>query len=178
MAQRHKRIERFRGGMSAETHVVSALRKKRAEVAGHVHDLEKKVVTWRARLAQIDETIKIFSPETDAEATAQADPPQGRVFQPGRVCAVVLGRAAKGDRPLTTAEIVASVIKAKGLPDNPAQSLTERTFAHIYGPSWQPLVLLKREKPKARAGHSRTVAVERRPLATVSPGYRSPCNRT
>jgi hypothetical protein len=52
----------------SETHVVSALRKKRAEVAGHVNDLEKRVKTWRARLAHIDETIKIFSPHTDPEA--------------------------------------------------------------------------------------------------------------
>jgi hypothetical protein len=51
-----------------ESHVVSALRNKRAEVAGHVRDLEKKAAVWRARLAHIDETIKIFSPETDPEA--------------------------------------------------------------------------------------------------------------
>jgi hypothetical protein len=52
----------------SETHAISALRKKRAEVAAHVHDLEKKIKTWRARLASIDETIRIFSPETDPEA--------------------------------------------------------------------------------------------------------------
>ena len=52
----------------AETHVISALRAKRAEVSGYIHDLEKKVKTWRARLAHIDATIKIFSPEIDPEA--------------------------------------------------------------------------------------------------------------
>jgi hypothetical protein len=52
----------------AETHVVSALRAKRAEVSGYIHDLEKKVKTWRSRLAHIDATIKIFSPETDPQA--------------------------------------------------------------------------------------------------------------
>jgi uncharacterized protein YeeX (DUF496 family) len=51
----------------SETHVVSALRKKRSEVAGYIHDLEKKVRLQRARLAHIDETIKIFSPEMDPE---------------------------------------------------------------------------------------------------------------
>jgi hypothetical protein len=52
----------------AETHVISALRSKRAEVSGYIHDLEKRAKTWRARLAHIDATIKIFSPETNPEA--------------------------------------------------------------------------------------------------------------
>jgi hypothetical protein len=68
----------------AETHVVSALRTKRAEITGHVHDLEKKVATWRARLASIDEAIKIFSPETDPEAYR----PSGPIAVPG-ISAVV-----------------------------------------------------------------------------------------
>ena len=52
----------------AELHVVAALRAKRAEISAHIHDLEKKITTWRARLAHIDASIKIFSPETDPEA--------------------------------------------------------------------------------------------------------------
>jgi hypothetical protein len=118
--------------MSAETHVVSALRKKRAEVAGHVHDLEKRVTTWRARLAHIDETIKIFSPETDPEAI----PPKrtyhrARYFSGGEFARLCVDTLRRADGPLTTAEIVASVIKAKGLPDNLAQALTEKTLAYL-----------------------------------------------
>jgi len=44
------------------------LRKKRAEVAGHVHDLEKKVKRWRARLGEYRRDNQIFSPATDPEA--------------------------------------------------------------------------------------------------------------
>lgn len=115
-----------------ETHVVSALKKKRSEVAGHVHDLEKKVKTWRARLAHIDETIKIFSPNTDPEAI----PPKrtyrrARYFSRGEFARLCLDALRRADRPLTTAEIVASVIKAKGLPDSLAQPLTEKTLAYL-----------------------------------------------
>src|SRR5258707_9143745 len=97
-----------------ETHVVSALRKKRSEVAGHVHDLEKKVATWRARLAHIDETIKIFSPEIDPEAI----PPKrtyrrARYFSRGEFARLCVDALRRADGPLTTAEIVASVIRAK-----------------------------------------------------------------
>jgi hypothetical protein len=37
----------------AEPHVVSALRAKRAEISGHVHDLERKLARHRASLAAI-----------------------------------------------------------------------------------------------------------------------------
>jgi hypothetical protein len=43
----------------AETHVISALRAKRAEVSGYIHDLEKKVKRIRANLAHIDATIRV-----------------------------------------------------------------------------------------------------------------------
>jgi hypothetical protein len=116
----------------SETHVVSALRKKRAEVAGYVHDLEKKVKTWRARLAHIDETIKIFSPDTDPEAI----PPKrtyrrARYFSRGEFARLCLDALRKADRQLTTAEILASVLAAKGLPNSLASNLTEKTLAYL-----------------------------------------------
>jgi hypothetical protein len=40
----------------AEPHVVTALRAKRAEISGHVHDLERKLARHRASLAAIDAT--------------------------------------------------------------------------------------------------------------------------
>ncbi len=116
----------------SETHVVSALRKKRAEVAGHVHHLEKKVKTWRAKLAHIDETIRLFSPETDPEAIpAKRTYRRARYFSRGELARLCLDALRKADRPLSTAEILASVIKAKGLPESSAAALTEKTLAYL-----------------------------------------------
>src|ERR1700682_4270517 len=102
----------------SETHLVSALRKKRAEVAGYVHDLEKKVKTWRARLAHIDETIRIFSPHTDPEAI----PPKrtyrrARYFSRGEFARLCMDELRKANGPLTTAEIVTGVIAGQGVPE-------------------------------------------------------------
>ena len=115
-----------------ETHVVSALRKKRAEISGHVHDLEKKVRTYRARLAYIDETIRIFSPDIDPETI----PPKrtyrrARYFGRGEFARLCQDTLRKAEGPLTTAEIVTSVIKAKGLPESLAVSLTEKTLTYL-----------------------------------------------
>jgi hypothetical protein len=57
-----------------EPHVVTALRAKRAEISGHVADLERKLVRHRANLANIDATIRLFAPghgldETEASVT-------------------------------------------------------------------------------------------------------------
>src|SRR5271169_2823126 len=119
----------------AETHVISALRAKRAEVSGYIHDLEKKVKTWRARLAHIDATIKIFSPETDPDAI----PPhrtyrRSNYFKKGEFARLCLDELRKADgQPITTAAIVAGIIRAKGLPDDPALAvvLTERVLSYL-----------------------------------------------
>jgi hypothetical protein len=40
----------------SDTHLVSALRHKRAEISGHIHDLEKRIARQRANLANLDAT--------------------------------------------------------------------------------------------------------------------------
>jgi hypothetical protein len=51
----------------AEPHVVTALRAKRAEISGHVHDLERKLARHRANLANIDATVRLFAPELNPD---------------------------------------------------------------------------------------------------------------
>jgi hypothetical protein len=51
-----------------EKHVVSALRAKRAEISGHIHDLEKRIARQRTNLANLDATIKLFSPGTNPDS--------------------------------------------------------------------------------------------------------------
>ena len=119
----------------SESHVVSALRAKRAEVSGYVHDLEKRVKTWRARLSHIDEAIKIFSPDTDPEAI----PPRrtyrrSRYFMRGEFARLCQAELRKADGvPLTTAAIVGQILSAKQMPDDPAliASLNEKALAYL-----------------------------------------------
>ncbi|MGB6510973.1 MAG: hypothetical protein WA889_06880 [Xanthobacteraceae bacterium] len=116
----------------AEPHVISALRAKRAEISAYIHDLEKKVAVWRARLANIDASIKIFSPETDPEAI----PPRRTYRRSGyfkkgefaRLCLDELRRAH--GKPVTTGEIVISILKYKKLPNEPVlfASLNEKAL--------------------------------------------------
>jgi hypothetical protein len=113
--------------------VVSALLAKRAEIAGHVEHLEKKASRWRARLASIDDAIKIFSPETDPEAIQPKRAYRSsRYFSRGEFAQLCLTTLRKATGPLTTAQILTSIIAAKGLPEA-SNALTEKTLAYLRG---------------------------------------------
>jgi hypothetical protein len=47
----------------AELHVVSALRTKRAELAGMVGQLEQQLARQRTNLAHLDATMRLFDPD-------------------------------------------------------------------------------------------------------------------
>jgi hypothetical protein len=50
------------------SHVIFALRRKRAEISGHIRDLEKRIGRQRANLANLDATITLFSPGINPDA--------------------------------------------------------------------------------------------------------------
>jgi hypothetical protein len=101
----------------AETHVISALRAKRAEISGYIHDLEKKVKRMRANLAHIDATIRVFAPDINPDSI----PPKrryrrSRYFAKGelsRRCLDML-RVAAGT-PIAAPAIAKAAMADKGM---------------------------------------------------------------
>jgi hypothetical protein len=99
-----------------EPHVLSALRLKRAEISGHIHDLEKRIARQRASLANLDATIKLFSPGTNPDAI----PPKRvyrrtRYFAHNELSRLTQDAMRTASRRLTSAEIAAVVMQAKGM---------------------------------------------------------------
>ena len=98
------------------SHVVSALRLKRAEISGHIHDLEKRISRQRANLANLDATIKLFSPGTNPDSI----PPKRayrrtRYFARNELSRLTQDALRTASGPLTSAEIAAAVMQAKGI---------------------------------------------------------------
>jgi hypothetical protein len=96
------------------SHVVSALRLKRAEISGHIHDLEKRVSRQRANLANLDATIKLFSPGTNPDSI----PPKRayrrtRYFARNELSRLTQDALRTASGPLTSAEIAAAIMQAK-----------------------------------------------------------------
>src|SRR3984893_9356913 len=103
------------------SHAVSALRLKRAEISGHIHDLEKRIARQRANLANLDATIKLFSPGANPDAI----PPKRayrrtRYFARNELSRLTQDALRTASGPLTSAEIAAAVMQAKGMPPDDA----------------------------------------------------------
>src|SRR4030081_422433 len=99
------------------THVVSALRLRRAEISGHIHDLEKRIARQRAILANLDATIKLFSPGTNPDAI----PPKRayrrtRYFAHNELSRLTQDALQTAAGPLTTSQIASAVMQAKEMP--------------------------------------------------------------
>jgi hypothetical protein len=105
----------------SDTHIVSALRRKRAEISSHIHDLEKRIARQRANLANLDATIELFSPGINPDAI----PPKRayrwtRYFAHNELSRLTQDALRTASGPLTSAEIAAAVMQAKGMPSGDA----------------------------------------------------------
>jgi hypothetical protein len=103
------------------SHVVSALGLKRAEISGHIHDLEKRIARQRANLANLDATIKLFSPGTNPDAIPAKRPyRRTRYFAHNELSRLTQDALRTASRPLTAAEIAVAIMQAKEMPADDA----------------------------------------------------------
>ena len=101
-----------------ETHVISGLKTKRAELAGLLAEAEKRAKRLRADLEHVDCTIKLMAPGSLPESI-----PPKRVYrhkmpdilhgEMPRLCLSILRRA--NGAPVSVEDMAATIIKEKGL---------------------------------------------------------------
>src|ERR1700730_7782426 len=121
------------------SHVTSALRLKRAEIIGHIHDLEKRIARQRANLANLDATIKFFSPSANPDAIPPKRPyRRTRYFAHNELSRLTQDALRTASGPLMSAEIAAAVMQAKGMP--PGDAAFKEIVAARALPGWRGLV--------------------------------------
>jgi len=98
----------------AESHVIAALKDKRAELSGGIADLEKRIGQHRADLLHVDAVLRLFAPEFEPAAIPPkaVRQPSGW-FRPGELARMVLDVLAPA--PLSIREITGQVMKRRGL---------------------------------------------------------------
>ncbi len=98
-----------------DPHVISALRAKRAELAGLIDALERQVAQLRADLVHGDGVLRLYEPDRDPE---EIKPKQfrgrNRYFDRGELSRLCREAFRDADGPLSVADLVASVIATKG----------------------------------------------------------------
>src|SRR6202040_2019534 len=144
-----------------EPHVISALRRKRAEISGHIHDLEKRIARQRATLANLDATIKLFSPGMNPDAIPAKRPyRRTRYFARNELSRLTQDALRTESGPLTSSEIAPVVMQAKDMAaDNAA-------FKEIVAARALP-VLRRLAKRGAVAKSGRGGAAKRGPKACI-----------
>ena len=125
----------------AESHVVSALVAKRAEIAGVIARTEQQLGQFRADLVHLDATIRLFAPELEpktipAKRIRQPD----RWFEQGELSRRVLDAVRRAGVPVRAPDIVRDVMMGKGL--DPAD---RPCFAHV---QWKVRDTLNRLKKR------------------------------
>jgi hypothetical protein len=100
----------------AETHVVSGLVEKRAEMAGLIEHHRKEMARLVGDLAHLDATLKLFAPELDLR-TLRAKEHRWRNphFRPGEVPRFILDTLRQVGGALTSRAMAERALSVKGL---------------------------------------------------------------
>jgi len=91
------------------------LRAKRAEVSGLIDNLERQLAQHRADLVHIDGVLRLYQPERDPAAIRPKQVRgRNRYFDRGELSRLCRETFRDAEESLSTREIVAAVIAAKG----------------------------------------------------------------
>ncbi|SRR6266487_4555631 len=99
----------------AETHVLSGLMAKRAELAGKVEFVQTELRQLIIDLDNLDATIRLFNPEIDLVAIKPKPLPARNTAFRGEVARIVLGTLRKADKLLPLHEITMHVMVGRSL---------------------------------------------------------------
>jgi hypothetical protein len=100
----------------AESHVVSALVNKRAEIVGMITRTERQLGQFRADLVHLDATIRLFAPEMEPKTIPAKRIRQSDLwFEQGELSRHVLDALRRAGEPIRAPDLVKAVMIDKGL---------------------------------------------------------------
>jgi hypothetical protein len=99
-----------------ESHVVSALANKRAEITGMIARAQQQLGQFRADLVHLDATIRLFAPAMEPETIPPKRIRQSdRWFEPGCLSRRVLDALRRAGTPIRAPDLVRAVMIDTGL---------------------------------------------------------------
>lgn len=114
-----------------ELHVMSALRNKRAEMAGTVVQLEQHLVRQRADLSHLDATMRLFDPDIRPN---EIRPRQRRArstwFRHGECLRLIYDELRDAPQPMTTRALGERIMRVRAIPaaDDRSRDLVQKTL--------------------------------------------------
>src|SRR4051812_8749627 len=99
----------------AETHVMSGLIAKRAELAGMLEHHQAMVRQLLMELDALDQTLRLFDPDIElSEIKPKPLPPRHAAYK-GEVARIVLSTLRQAGRPCSTQELTMHVMAERGM---------------------------------------------------------------
>jgi len=99
----------------AETHVISALTSKRAEVSGEIKHYEKLLKQSKLNLQSIDHTIHIFDESYDLRTIRVKRVSSERYFKNGEAKTMILDVLRTATEPINTTSVSKCIASEKGI---------------------------------------------------------------
>lgn len=100
----------------AEPHVISALSRKRAELAGDIERTQGELQKMIVALEQLDATLLLFDPDYEiASIKPKAFRPPENWSKRGEMTRIILGILRKATEPLTSQDIAVQLIIERAL---------------------------------------------------------------
>ena len=115
----------------AETHVIGALRNKRAELAGMLRQLEQQLEQQRANLAHVDATMRLFDPDIRPKDIRPKQPRERNAwFRQGECLRLIYDELREATQPVTTRELAERIMRVKAIPaaDNDRRERVQKTL--------------------------------------------------
>jgi hypothetical protein len=115
----------------AETHVIGALRHKRAELAGMLRQLEQQLTQQRANLAHVDATMQLFDPDIRPKDIRPKQPrARNAWFRQGECLRLIYDELRDATQPMTTRDLAERIMRLKAIPsaDNQCRERVQKTL--------------------------------------------------
>ena len=105
----------------AETHVVSALMQKRADIAGQIEHTQTALRQLIIDLDNLDATLRLFEPDIDLEVIRPKPFPPRNAAVRGNLSRIVFASLRQSSKPLTAQDIAQHVMAERGLNTSDTQ---------------------------------------------------------
>lgn len=102
----------------AESHVISALIKKRSEVSGEIKHYENLLKKSKLNLQSIDQTIHLFDESYDLRTIKAKRVHRERYFKTGEAKVLILNILRTATDPLSTNNLAQKLALNKGIENN------------------------------------------------------------
>ena len=114
-------------------YALSALKDKRATLAGEIVQLKRQIRARQDSLSHLDATIRLLDPEFNSNSILpKRASGRVRLFRQGELGRLILGALRKAEgRPLSTAEVVLAVMEAKEAPESARATMAPRVRSNL-----------------------------------------------